>query len=146
MKYNWPAVMKEFNKIVSENVLIFKDVKDKKPDPSWTANFQIELFQCDRFHPYDSDDGLSRALSKMPVRRNYRSCNAYWEYAERKDNVLDAIYIMLEEVGDRIREHHTDKWNFPPGVKLPVKVVAPDDGTVLNERTLFNRILRAARS
>lgn len=147
MEYNWPAVMKEFNKIVGENVLIFKDAKDKKPDPAWTADFRIQLFRCDSFHPYDSDNELSRALSRMPAgRRNYRSCDAYWEYAERKDDVLDAVYIMLEEAGDRIRAHYQEEWNFPPEIELPPKVVAPDDGTVLNERTLISRILRAARS
>ena len=144
MKYNWPAVVKEFRAIVLENVKLYAVHGDPKVDPGLMEYFRMEMQQTDTFHPWDNDGQLSRALEKMPTSCNYRSCKSYWARKDGKESIGDALYEVLSEIGDSITYHFEDKWNFAPGFKLPEDVVMPDWDRIITDK-IVNRIIKAAK-
>ncbi len=148
MKYNWPAVVKEYRKILVENVKFF-DVDEETGlgtiNKDFTGYFSIQVHQTDTFHPFNSDGELSRALDRMPVRCNYRSIKSYWEFKDGKDNIANAIYEMLSEAEDTINDHFADSWNFPPGYAAPDEIEFPDWDRLVTDR-LIARLIRAAKT
>lgn len=145
MKYNWPAVVTEFRKIMLANVKLYSTLDTKKVSEGYTEYFKIQLFETDTFHPFDTDGELSRALDRMPVRCNYRSCDSYRAWKDGRSYIADALYSMMSEVSDLVEDHFSNVWNFPPGVKLPERIVMPKDWSDIADNSVA-RILKAARS
>lgn len=141
MKYNWPNVVKMFRKLLIDNVQIVgrNDVETR----AFMEHFRLEMIHTDTFHPYETDGNLSSALKNMPNYCNYRSCEALREFKQRKEHVLDAVYMMLQEVDDLITDHFYDNWNHPPGYVAPQKVLHPS-WDVFTEQ-IGGKILSAAR-
>jgi hypothetical protein len=145
MKTNWPAVVKEYRKILVENVKFFKVIDDFGTiDKSFTEYFRMTVHQTDNFHPWNSDGELSRALARMPIRCNYRSIKSYWAFKNGKENIANAIYEMLTEAEDIINDHFSDSWNFPPGYVAPDEIEFPDWGYLITDR-MVARLIRAAK-
>ena len=145
MKTNWPAVVKEYRKILVENVKFFKVIDDFGTiDKSFTEYFRMTVHQTDNFHPWNSDGELSRALARMPIRCNYRSIKSYWAFKNGKENIANAIYEMLSEAEDIINDHFGDSWNFPPGYVAPDEIEFPDWGYLITDR-MVARLIRAAK-
>jgi hypothetical protein len=136
MKFNWPAVVEEFRKIVQEGVSFSKQDE--------TDGFHFELRQTDRFHPFDSDGELDRALQKMPKRCDYRSLKSYWAWKNGKYAIEEALDEMLYEVEDAIRDHYSNSWNFAPGFRLPKEINFAWEGRGATPR-MVNRIIKAEK-
>lgn len=145
MKYNWPAVVTEFRKIMLANVKLYSTHNPKKVSEGYTDYFKIQLFQTDTFHPFDTDGELSRALDMIPNRCNYRSCDSYRAWKDGRLDIADALYSMMTEVSELVEDHFSNAWNFAPGVKLPERIVMPTGWTDIADSSVA-RILKAARS
>lgn len=136
MKANWSAVIDEFRAIVKEGVSFV--------GPEHAVQFRCELRETDRFHPWNSDDMLDRALSRMPKRCDYRSLKSYWAWKDGRLDIQEALDEMLYEVEDTIRDYYSEPWNFAPGYVLPREVRFSWEGSGATER-MVARILRAAK-
>jgi hypothetical protein len=145
MKYNWPAVVTEFRKIMSSQVKLYSQRDDKNISEDFMEYFNTQLFETDTFHPFDTDGELSRAMDRMPARCDYRSIKSYWAFKDGKENIADALYSMMFEVSDLVEDHFSNVWNFAPGVKLPERIVMPKDWSDIADKSVA-RILKAARS
>ena len=146
MKYNWPAAIKELKQIVLEHTVIHAH-KDQNPK-AWAEHLRHVMFDTDQFHPYGSDDELSRALNRMPDGRcNYSSVESYWLFKYGREGIADALYLLIVDMGSAIEEYYTDKWNFAPGTGLPDHIERIDYITAekLNYSKLTTRILKAAK-
>lgn len=136
MKYNWPKVIDEFRKIVKEGVSFV--------GPEHAAEFRFELRETDRFHPWNSDDMLDRALSRMPSRCDYRSLKSYWAWRDGRYAIENALDEMLFEVEEIIRDYYLEPRNFAPGYILPTEVCFAWESRGVTPR-MVARILRAAK-
>lgn len=136
MKFNWPKVIEEFRAIVEEGVSFTTSTNG--------SAFRFELRETDRFHPFDSDDTLDRALQGMPVRCDYRSIKSYWAWKDGKIIIQEALDEMLYEVEESIRDYYSNSWNFAPGTELPKKIEISWEGSGATEK-MVNRIIRAAK-
>ena len=145
MKYNWPAVVTEFRKIMLANVNLYSTLDTKKVSEGYTEYFKIQLFETDTFHPFDTDGELSRALDMIPNRCNYRSLESYHAWKDGRIDIADALYSMMTEVSELVEDHFSNAWNFAPGVKLPERIVMPTGWTDIADSSV-SRILKAARS
>ena len=145
MKYNWPAVVKEFRTIMLENVQLYTKASDKTPSKALMDYLHFNTRETDNFHPWNTDGELSKALENMPLRCNYRSCHSYWAYKDGRDDIDQALYDVFDEMQEIIQEYFTNAWNFRPGFVLPEKIVFSEWHEVLTERML-SRIIRAAKS
>lgn len=145
MKYSWSQVVDEFRKILCENVT-FVGV-DASHSKDLNGYFAMTVRETDRFHPFNSDGELSRALDRMPKRCDYRSIKSYWAWKNGRYAVEDALFEMLLECMDDIRDHFEDSWNFSPGYRKPVEIKFgwnECDSQDLSGRS-FARIIRAAQ-
>jgi hypothetical protein len=106
---NWPAAIQAFRECLFAN-LKFEDERTK-------AKFKHLLFETDTFHPFDSDSALDRALTKMPLRCNYRSCDSYWAFKDGKELMYSAICDMLDEVEYLVEDYFDNAYNFAPNTK-----------------------------
>lgn len=145
MRFNWSAVINEFRKILCENVTIVgvNDTHSK----DLNGYFKMTVRETDRFHPWNSDGELSHALDKMPKRCDYRSIKSYWAWKNGRTTVEDALFEMLQECMDNIREHFEDSWNFSPGYRKPVEIKFSWDECDMQNLSgrSFARIIRAAQ-
>lgn len=117
MKYNWSKVVDAFRDIVLANVSFEADTPAQKAD--FMGYMKEMVKETDTFHPFDSDHELSRALFMVPQRVDYRSVKSYRAWKRSREQVLDALFEMLCEVEDKIRDHFSDEWNFAPGMFRP---------------------------
>ena len=136
MKYNWANVSTELRKIVLENVTL---------PGSANNHMRYIMSETDNFHPWDTDIDLCDALKRHPKGQcNYRSCVSYWEFKDAKDFVLDGIYVCLEEMGEKITEYYSDRYNFNNGVQLPDLDNMKFNWAKIADRS-YTRIMKAAR-
>lgn len=144
-KYNWAKAVGEFRKILIENVKLVGNNDAHTADLA--GYFRMMVKETDTFHPWNSDGELSRALDKLPKRCDYRSLRIYNEWKSARLDVEDAIYEMLEECSDQIRDHFADAWNFPPGYVKPKEIKIKWDNCDISNVAgkSFPRIVRVAR-
>lgn len=140
MKYNWPKIVDAFRGIVLSRVSFKGETPASEKD--FMGYMREMVRSTDTFHPFDTDGELSRALNKMPDRCNYRNLKSYWAWKHGREAVADALYDMLYEVDEKIKDHFSDKWNFAPGYVPPKEVVFNVDEDTTN---LVGQILSAAR-
>jgi len=147
MKYNWPAAIKELKKVVLEHTTIFVG-RETKPSRAWMEHLRFTMVETDQFHPYGCDGELSRALNRMPEGRcNYRSVESYWAFKFGRDDLEEALYSLISEMGCAIEEYYAEPHNFPPGASMPDRVVTTteDVANKLSYARLVSRILKAAK-
>lgn len=142
MKYNWPAVVEEYRKVLIDSVSFVDE--NGKPNKDITEFFKLQVHETDTFHPFGTDKELDIALRMMPDRCNYRNPKSYWAWKHGKSRVGDAIFEMLEENREEIHEYFSEPWNFPPGYSKEFDIVFKDL-ELLTEKSI-GRILRAART
>ncbi len=140
MKYNWPAVIAEFRRIVLENT-VFKCASGNNPDVLMCI-LKSEL-AAGTFHPYGTDCELSKSLENIQKRCDYRNPARVQQWQVDRDMVEDAIYSMLVECREKITEYFTDPWNVerenrPTDIRSKWSTNVP--------RNAFARIHRAALS
>jgi len=142
MKYSWGKVYYELKKILVENVSFVG--RDASHTADLARSFAFEVRETDRFHPYNSDGELSRALDRMPDRCNYRNIKSYWAFKNGKEYVADGLYAVLEEMEELVRDHYKDSWNFAPGYVKPVEIKFKVPAEDLADKVRA-RIMRVAR-
>jgi hypothetical protein len=111
-------------------------------------HLRFTMVETDQFHPYGCDGELSRALNRMPDGRcNYRSVESYWAFKFGRDDLEEALYSLISDMGVAIEEYYAEPWNFQPGIGLPDRVVTTnyDAAEKLNYKKLVSRILKAAK-
>jgi len=145
MKYSWSQVVDEFRTILIQNVSFVGQTE--LHTKTLNGYFAMTVRETDIFHPFNSDGELSRALDRMPKRCDYRSIKSYWAWKNGRMVVEDALFEMLQECMDDIRDHFMNGWNFPPGYRKPVEIKFgwdECDSQDLSGRS-FARIVRAAQ-
>lgn len=145
MKYSWSQVIDEFRTILIQNVSFVGQTETHTKDLN--GYFAMMIRETGRFHPFNSDGELSRALDRMPKRCDYRSIKSYWAWKNGRMIVEDALYEMLLECMGDIQEHFMDTWNFHPGYRKPLEIrFGWDDCDSQNlVGRSFARIIRAAQ-
>jgi hypothetical protein len=117
MKYSWSAVVNELRNAVLKNVSFKCETKAQEKD--MTEYFRIMMVETDTFHPWNTDGLLSRELSKLPQRCNYRSIFSYWAWKNGRYKVEAILGDVFGEMEDNIFEWFGNPWNHPPGYKAP---------------------------
>lgn len=116
MKYSWAKANEKFRNLLWANLQV-----DNKECAYFVGRM---LLATDQFHPIDGDYEMQRALNKMPKYCNYRSIKSYWAFKEGKELIGDALFLMFEEIFERITEYMRTPYNFGPGDFIPCKITA----------------------
>lgn len=117
----------------------FKDLFDNELERTidFVDNFEIMMFQTDKFHPFHSDSMLIHALTRLIAAPNTQSVIDA-AYNEIWDHLCELTFIIESYYGD------TD--NFPEGYTPPQKVVSDcwQGGYVENtvDRILAEAVIR----
>jgi hypothetical protein len=114
--FNWSHVIKTLRTFVVTHV---------KTDKETYEYIKMQMMETDTFHDYDSMDALHSHLSDS-----------------LDEAVWDALYEAIHQMGEQIKEHFEDPWNFAPSYTKPKKLVVPDVERL--SRTVMDKLLKEA--
>jgi hypothetical protein len=114
--FDWPHVIKTLRTFVVERV---------KTDPETLEYIKLQMFETDTFHDYASMDDLHSRLTDSLDER-----------------IWDALYEAIHLLGEQIKEHFEDPWNFAPDYVKPKKLEVPDVERL--SRTVTDKLLKEA--
>ena len=121
MQHNWPKVVKAIRKIaLNRTKIIGSHAADSS---AFMLDLRVNMNETDRFHPFDTDGDLDRAISRMPDRCNYRSIKSYWAWKNGRIRIEDECLNVLDELEGLRTNFFEDSWNFAPGYRKPKEII-----------------------